>query len=63
MSITCLLAWVAVLICIPVILLLRVTEDQSQKCRRLRRQGWTQQRIADRLGISRTTVRRRLAMS
>lgn len=60
-SFTCLLAWVAVLVSLPVIVLLWITEDQSQKCRRLRRQGWTQQRIADRLGISRTTVRRRIA--
>ncbi|WP_225867281.1 helix-turn-helix domain-containing protein [Cyanobium sp. PCC 7001] len=37
------------------------TEAEGQLCRRLRRYGWSQQRIADHMGISRTTVRRRLA--
>lgn len=61
MSFACLLAWVAVVVTLPVVLLLWMTESQTQRCRRLRRQGWSQQRIADHLHISRTTVRRRLA--
>lgn len=55
------IAWAAVLIAVPVLLILWLTESQTQRIRRLRRQGWTQQRIADHVGVSRTTVRRRLA--
>ena len=39
----------------------RLVESTDERIHRLRRQGWSQQRIADHLGISRTTVRRRLA--
>lgn len=55
------IAWAAVLIAVPVLFILWLTESQTQRIRRLRRQGWTQQRIADHMGVSRTTVRRRLA--
>ena len=61
MSITCLAAWVAALILLPVLVLLWATESRQQRARRWRRDGWTQQAIADRLGCSRTTVRRILA--
>ena len=61
MSTACILAWVAVLILAPVILLLWATESRSQRARRWRQQGLTQQAIADRLGVSRTTARRLLA--
>jgi len=43
------------------LILLWATESREQRARRWRRDGWTQQRIADRLGCSRTTVRRLLA--
>jgi AraC-like DNA-binding protein len=46
---------------LPVLVLLWATESRQQRARRWRRDGWTQQRIADRLGCSRTTVRRLLA--
>ena len=50
---------------LPLVVLLGValwaTEDRQQRARRWRRQGWSQQRIADRLGISRTSARRLLA--
>ena len=50
---------------LPLVVLLAIaiwaTEDRQHRARRWRRQGWTQQRIADRLGISRTSVRRLLA--
>ena len=49
------------LLLLPIIVLIWATEDRQQRARRWRRQGWTQQRIADRLGCSRTTVRRLLA--
>jgi DNA-binding transcriptional regulator LsrR (DeoR family) len=54
------LAWVAVLLLFPLILLLWASESRQQRVCRLRHQGWTQQRIADHLSISRSTVRRLL---
>jgi len=54
-------AALAVLVFLPIVILLWVTESRTQRIHRLRnRQGWTQQRIADHLGISRSTVRRHL---
>jgi DNA invertase Pin-like site-specific DNA recombinase len=46
---------------LPLLILLWATESRPQRARRLRSYGWTQQRIADHLGCSRTTVRRALA--
>lgn len=54
------LAWVAVLLLLPLLLLCWASESRQQRARRLRRQGWTQQRIANHLHTSRTTVRRLL---
>lgn len=54
-------ALILALILLPLIVLLWATESREQRARRWRRQGWTQQRIADRLCCSRTTVRRLLA--
>lgn len=56
------LAWVAVLLLFPILLLLWASESREQRVKRLRRQGWTQQRIADHLLISRSTVRRILTV-
>jgi ABC-type spermidine/putrescine transport system permease subunit II len=61
MSITCITAWVVALLLLPIIVLLWASESREQRARRWRRQGLTQQAIADRLGCSRTTVRRLLA--
>ena len=61
MSAACLIAWVLALLLLPVLVLAWVSEDRQQRARRWRRAGWTQQRIADRLGCSRSTVRRMLA--
>ena len=41
-------------------IVLWATEDRQQRARRLRRQGWSQQRIADHIGTSRSAVRRML---
>ena len=55
------LATLLALLLLPVLILLWATESREQRVRRWRRDGWTQQRIADRLGCSRSTVRRMLA--
>jgi DNA-binding CsgD family transcriptional regulator len=61
MSITCIAATLLAILLLPLLVLLWATESRQQRARRWRRDGWTQQRIADRLGCSRTTVRRLLA--
>jgi AraC-like DNA-binding protein len=61
MSTTCLLAWALALLLLPALLLAWLTESRTDRARRWRRQGLTQQAIASRLGCSRTTVRRLLA--
>lgn len=60
-TITCLAATLLALLLLPVLILLWATEDRKQRANRWRSYGWTQQRIADRLGCSRSTVRRMLA--
>jgi hypothetical protein len=60
MSVTCLAAWVAVFVFLPLVILFWATESRQQRARRWRKDGLTQQRIADRLGCSRSTVRRML---
>ena len=55
------MAWLIALLLLPVLLLAWCLESRRDRARRWRRAGWTQQRIADRLGCSRTTVRRLLA--
>jgi AraC-like DNA-binding protein len=61
MTTTCLAAWALALVLLPVLFLAWFMESRIDRARRWRRDGWTQQRIADRLGCSRTTVRRLLA--
>ena len=63
MSITCLAATLLAILLLPLLVLLWATESRQQRARRWRRDGWTQQRIADRCKVSRTTVRRWLAAS
>jgi hypothetical protein len=58
MTTTCLLAWAAVLLLLPVLFLFWLTESRHTKIQRLRRSGWTWQRIATKLGCSPTTARR-----
>ena len=55
------LAIIATVLLLPLLILLWVTESRQQRAKRLRSYGWSQQRIADHLGCSRTTVRRALA--
>jgi AraC-like DNA-binding protein len=60
MSTTCLAALLLALLLLPLLCLLWATESREQRAKRWRSYGWTQQAIADRLGCSRTTVRRLL---
>ena len=57
----CLLAWAAVLIVLPVLILLWATESQEQRINRLSRKGWSQRRIAAHFGTTRWQVRIALA--
>ena len=53
---------VLILLTLPIIVLLYVTQSESTKIQRLYKTGrYTQQQLADRFGVSRTTIRRRLA--
>lgn len=49
-------ALLLVALLLPVLVLLWATESRQQRARRLRSYGWTQQRIADHLGCSRSSV-------
>jgi CRP-like cAMP-binding protein len=60
MSTPCIAAWAVALLLLPVLILAWAAESREQRARRWRRQGLTQQVIADRLGVSRSTVRRLL---
>ena len=61
MTTTCLLAWALALLLLPILLLAWALETKRDRARRWRRQGLSQQRIADRLFCSRWKVRRLLA--
>ena len=60
----CLAATLLAILTIPVVLLLWATESptqrQTRQCRRLRSKGHSQRSIARELGLSRSTVQRRL---
>jgi hypothetical protein len=60
MTTTCIAAWAVALLLLPLIILLWAMETRQQRARRWRRDGLTQQAIADRLGCSRSSVRRLL---
>lgn len=58
MTTTCILWWLLLPLIALLAVVLWLSESREQRIKRLRRQGWTQQRIADHLLISRSTVRR-----
>lgn len=60
-TITTTAALLLALILLPLLVLLWASESRQQRARRWRCSGLTQQTIADRLGCSRSTVRRLLA--
>ena len=55
------IALVLALLLLPLLVLLWVTESKSQRIKRLRSNGWSQQRIANHMGITRYAVRTVLA--
>ncbi len=61
MSIACTLAWIAALLILPLLIIDWATMSRTQRIRRLRDMGLSQQRIAERLGCSRYQVRKALA--
>ena len=58
---TTIIALLLALLLLPLIVLLWATETTPQRVTRLRRNGWSQQRIADHMQISRYRVRMVLA--
>lgn len=61
MTTTCVLLWTLALLLLPVLFISWLLESRTDRARRWRAAGWTQQRIADRLGCSRYQVRKLLA--
>lgn len=61
MTIACFIAWTVALLLLPVLILDWATLSRPERIRRLRGMGWSQQRIADHLHVSRWQVRRALA--
>ncbi len=57
----CILFWLTVPVVVLAVVLGRLTESRRERIRRLRREGLSQQRIADQLGITRYQVRQALA--
>jgi hypothetical protein len=54
-------AFLLALLLLPLLVLLWATESQPQRVKRLQSYGWSQQRIADHLGVTRYRVRVALA--
>jgi hypothetical protein len=61
MTATCLWAWVAIVLTLPLIALLWATESTDQRIRRLRRESASQRAIAVRLGVTVYRVRKALS--
>ena len=61
MTIPCIILWALALIVLPLLILDWITLSRSERIRRLRALGWSQQRIAEQLSISRHQVRKALA--
>ena len=60
-TISCILFWLFMPVVILCVVLGRLTETRQQQIRRMRREGLSQQAIANTLGISRYRVRQALA--
>ena len=59
---SCVLAWCAALLLLPLIVLLWATESPHARVRRWQAAGLTQQAMADRLGCTRYRVRQLLTV-
>jgi len=57
-SFTCVAAYAAALLMLPVLILLWITETKQQRAKRWRKQGRTYKVIAERLKVSPTTARK-----
>jgi len=52
------IALIFALLMLPLVVLLWATETTKERALRLRRSGWSQRRIAEHMGISRSRVHR-----
>ena len=52
------IALILALLLLPLVVLLWATETTQERAVRLRRSGWSQRRIAEHMGISRSSVQR-----
>jgi len=57
----CLLAWAAVLIVLPLLIVLWLTESREQRIRRFSRKGMSQRQLAAHFNVTRYRVRVALA--
>lgn len=60
-ALLCCILWLLVALALPVLILDWLTISRTERIQRLRAFGYSQQRIADHLGISRRQVRQALA--
>jgi DNA-binding CsgD family transcriptional regulator len=60
MTTTCFVIWTLALLLLPVLFIAWLLETDRERAQRWRHQGLSQQRIADRLGVSRYRVRKLL---
>jgi DNA-binding CsgD family transcriptional regulator len=60
MTTTCFVVWTLALLLLPVLFIAWLLETPAERAQRMRSYGWSQQRIADRLGVSRYRVRKLL---
>ena len=61
MTFSCIILWALALLVVPFLIVDWATCSRSERIRRLRAMGWSQQRIADHLGVTRYRVRQALA--
>ena len=55
---TCTIVWVLVILTLPIVFLLWITESKHTRIKRYRRNGMTWKQIGEHYGVSPTTARR-----